>query len=186
MDSSDSGTPPSREPIGAKEKRRAGRRRQESERERRKDRKPGGQPGHPGRGLSRDPDPGERKSADPPAQCRRCGTGLDGAAGTSARLAGRPEDAGFDEAMRAALDKEPVLAADETPVNVLAPDTDPGTGEVVPGAAQVMVIRTPAERLVWLQALASRRAVSAYRLTCRCAYDMTRCRATGQDSSFWP
>jgi hypothetical protein len=276
MDSSDSGTPPSREPIGAKEKRRAGRRRQESERERRKDRKPGGQPGHPGRGLSRDPDPGERKSADPPAQCRRCGTGLDGAAGSapswaqvwdvkivrqvtgyllpgrccpgcgavtvaappagvqagavcygpvlnaaavvltafgnvpperaaqvigmlpgmpvsagfagkaSARLAGRPEDAGFDEAMRAALDKEPVLAADETPVNVLAPDTDPGTGEVVPGAAQVMVIRTPAERLVWLQALASRRAVSAYRLTCRCAYDMTRCRATGQDSSFWP
>jgi len=31
-------------------------------------------------GLARDPDPGERKDADPPAQCRRCGTGLDGAA----------------------------------------------------------------------------------------------------------
>ena len=29
---------------------------------------------------------------------------------------------------------------------------------MVPGAAQVMVIRTPAERLVWLRALASRRA----------------------------
>jgi hypothetical protein len=41
---------------------------------------------------------------------------------------------------------------------VLALDTDPGTGEVVPGSAQVMVIRTPAEKLVWLRALASRRA----------------------------
>jgi transposase len=78
MDSSDSGTPSSKEPIGAKERRRAGR--QESERERRKDRRRGGQPGHPGRGLARDPDPGERKDADPPAQCRRCGAGLDGAA----------------------------------------------------------------------------------------------------------
>jgi hypothetical protein len=60
--------------------------------------------------------------------------------------------------MRAALEKEPVLAADETPVNVLTPDTDPQAGGPVPGAAQVMVIRTPDERLVWLQALASRRA----------------------------
>ena len=78
MDSTDSGTPTSKEPIGARERRRA--ERQESERERRKDRRRGGQPGHPGRGLARDPDPGERKDADPPAQCRRCGTGLDGAA----------------------------------------------------------------------------------------------------------
>jgi len=76
----------------------------------------------------------------------------------AARLDGRLEDAGFDDAMRGALAEEPVLAADESPVNVLAPETDPGTGEVVPGAAQVMVIRTPAERLVWLRALASRRA----------------------------
>lgn len=249
MDSSDSGTPSSKEPIGARERRRAERRgRDASERVRRKDRKPGGQPGHPGTGLSRDPDPDERKSADPPEQCRRCGSGLGGAAGAgaswaqvwdvrimrqvteyllpglccpccgavtvaaapagapagavcygpvlnaaavvltafgnvpperaarvigmllgmpvsagfvdkaSARLAGRLEDAGFDEAMRAALAQEPVLAADESPVNVLAPDTDPDTGQVVPGAAQVMVIRTPAERLIWLRALASRRA----------------------------
>ena len=78
MDSTDSGTPTSKEPIGAKERRRA--ERQESERERRKDRRRGGQPGHPGRGLARDPDPGERQDADPPAQCRRCGTGLNGAA----------------------------------------------------------------------------------------------------------
>jgi len=77
MDSTDSGTPTSKEPIGARERRRA--ERQESERERRKDRR-GGQPGYPGRGLARDPDPGERKDADPPAQCRRCGAGLAGAA----------------------------------------------------------------------------------------------------------
>jgi len=248
MDSSDSGTPSSKEQIGARERRRAERRsRDVSERERRKDRKPGGQPGHPGRGLSRDPDPDERRAADPPVQCRRCGAGLDGAAGAgsswaqvwdvrifrhvieyllpklecrccgtvttaaapagqagtvcygpllnaaaillaaygnvpperaarlagmllrmpvsagfidkaAARLNGRLQDAGFDDAMCAALAEEPVLAADESPVNVLAPDTDPGTGAVVPGAAQVMVIRTPAEKLVWLQAMTSRRA----------------------------
>src|SRR5262249_51423007 len=87
MDSSDSGTPPSREPIGAKERRRAERRRQQSERERRKDRRPGGQPGHPGAGLSRDLDPDERKDADPPAQCSRCGAALAGAASAGASWA---------------------------------------------------------------------------------------------------
>ena len=79
MDSSNSGMPTSKEPIGARQRRNAERRnRQASERERRKDRTRGGQPGHPGTGLARDPDPGERKSADPPAQCSRCGTALDG------------------------------------------------------------------------------------------------------------
>ena len=53
QDSTNSGTPPSKEPIGAKERRKAGRRqRQESERERHQDRKRGGQPGHRGAGLS--------------------------------------------------------------------------------------------------------------------------------------
>ena len=66
MDSSDSGTPTSKERIGAKEARRA---RRQSERERSKDRKRGGQPGHQGKGLRRDPDPSERKTADPPAEC---------------------------------------------------------------------------------------------------------------------
>ena len=66
MDSTDSGTPSSRERIGAKEARRA--RRQESERERRKDRRRGGQPGHPGKGLARDPDPADRKEAAEPKQ----------------------------------------------------------------------------------------------------------------------
>ena len=77
MDSDDSGTPSSKERIGAKEARRA--RRQESERERRKDRKRGGQPGHKGKGLERDPDPGEAKTAEPPAECRSCKAALDGA-----------------------------------------------------------------------------------------------------------
>jgi hypothetical protein len=73
MDSTDSGTPSSKERIGAKEARRA---RQQSERERRKDRKRGGQPGHQGEGLQRDPDPGETKTAEPPAECRACHAGL--------------------------------------------------------------------------------------------------------------
>ena len=76
MDSTDSGTPSSKERIGAKEARRAG---QQSERERRKDRRPGGQPGHQGKGPVRDPEPGERKEASPPAECRTCGAGLGGA-----------------------------------------------------------------------------------------------------------
>ncbi len=220
QDSGNSGMPTSKEPIGAKERRKAERRhRQESERERRKDRKRGGQPGHPGAALSRDPDPDERKSAEPPVQCSRCGTGLDGAEpakqgwaqvwdvtiarfvtewllpalicpccgqvtiadappgahpGTicygpgintaavllsgygnvpaertahligmllgisvsagfvdkaASRLDGRLQDAGFDDAMQAALAAEMALGADETPVNVLTADEDPGTGE---------------------------------------------------------
>jgi transposase len=84
MDSSDSGTPSSKERIGAKEARRA---RQQSERERRKDRKRGGQPGHQGSGLARDPDPDENKDAEPPAECRRCGAGLDGTAAAGSRWA---------------------------------------------------------------------------------------------------
>jgi hypothetical protein len=84
MDSTDSGTPSSKEPIGAREARRA---RQESERERRKDRKRGGQPGHQGKGLERDPDPGEAKSADPPAECRSCRAALDGAETAGSRWA---------------------------------------------------------------------------------------------------
>jgi hypothetical protein len=75
MDSSDSGTPSSKERIGAKEARRA---RQQSERERSRDRKRGGQPGHEGKGLKRDPDPGEKKDAAPPAECRSCRASLDG------------------------------------------------------------------------------------------------------------
>ena len=84
MDSTDSGTPSSKERIGAREARRA---RQESERERRKDRKRGGQPGHRGKGLERDPDPGESKTAGPPAECRSCRAALDGAEAAGSRWA---------------------------------------------------------------------------------------------------
>jgi len=84
MDSTDSGTPGSKERIGAKEARRA---RQQSERERRDDRKRGGQPGHQGRGLKRVPDPGEKRTADRPAECRSCRTSLGGAVAVEPRLA---------------------------------------------------------------------------------------------------
>ena len=84
MDSSDSGTPSSKERIGAKEARRA---RQQSERERRRDRKRGGQPGHQGKGLQRDPDPDEKKDAEPPAECRQCGASLAGARAAGSRWA---------------------------------------------------------------------------------------------------
>jgi transposase len=84
MDSSDSGTPSSKERIGAKEARRA---RQQSERERSKDRKRGGQPGHQGKGLKRDPEPGKREDAAPPAECRSCQAPLAGAEPAGARWA---------------------------------------------------------------------------------------------------
>jgi hypothetical protein len=256
MDSTDSGTPSSRERIGVREARRA---RQQSERERRKDRKRGGQPGHQGKGLQRDPDPGERKDAEPPAECRRCEAGLDGAeaagsrwaqvidveiarkvtewtlpglacpccgtvtfaapppgahAGSvsygpvlnaaavlltaygnvpperaalvmgmllgvpasagwvdkaAARVSARLGDAGFDDAMTAALAAEKVLAADETPVNVLdrtarpapapeeAEEADPEEEQAPAGAPHVLIVRTPDGRLTFLQAIASRR-----------------------------
>jgi transposase len=83
MDSSNSGTPSSRERIGAKEKRA----RQRSERERSPDRKRGGQPGHPGKGLARDPEPGEREDAAPPSECRACKASLDGAGPAGQRWA---------------------------------------------------------------------------------------------------
>jgi transposase len=77
QDSSDSGTPTSKDSIAARERRKA--ERADPDRGRRKDRRPGGQPGHEGKGLARDPSPGERKKAPPPAECRRCKAGLDGA-----------------------------------------------------------------------------------------------------------
>jgi hypothetical protein len=84
MDSTDSGMPSSRERIGAKEARRA---RQQSERDRRKDRKRGGQPGRQGKGLERDLDPDEKKDTAPPAECRSCKESLDGAEAAVSRWA---------------------------------------------------------------------------------------------------
>jgi len=252
MDSSNSGTPTSKEGIAAGEQRKA---RQRSERERSKDRKRGGQPGHQGKGLRRDPDPGERKTAEPPAECRSCRASLAGAAGAEprwaqvidieillpglacggcgavthappppglhagsvaygpvlnaaavllsccgnvpaeraaqligmltgeavsagwvdkavARMSGRLRAGGFDEAMAAALAAEDVLAADETPVNVLdktplpapaaddASEADPEEKDgkkAAAGAPHVLVVTTPDARLRLLLALASRR-----------------------------
>ena len=84
MDSTDSGTPSSKERIGAKEARKA---RQQSERERSKDRKRGGQPGHQGKGLTRDPDPDDTQTAEPPPQCRSCRTSPDSAEAVEPRWA---------------------------------------------------------------------------------------------------
>jgi transposase len=72
------------------------------------------------------------------------------------RLAGQVQAGGFETAMRAALLAERVLTADESPVEVVAPATDPDTGLPVPGSPHVMVIRTPDERLMWLSGLVSR------------------------------
>lgn len=81
VDSSDSGIPSSKEGIRAKAARKAREKkdRQESERERSKDRNRGGQPGHQGKGLKRDPDPDDTQIAEPPAECRSCHGSLDGA-----------------------------------------------------------------------------------------------------------
>jgi len=259
QDSSDSGTPSSKDGIGARERRRA--ERADPDRGRRKDRKPGGQPGHAGKGLARDPDPGDRKQAPPPAECRRCKGSLEGAepaagswaqvidvlfqvvttewelpgrrcpccgevtvaaapagahAGSvaygpalnaaaivltahanvppekaaqviamllgvpvspgwvdkaAARLARKLAEAGFEEAMEAALAAEDALAAGETPVNVVdrtplpVPPAGEGGDEAGPGEEQkaesgaphVLAIRTLDERLCWLRALGSRR-----------------------------
>jgi transposase len=265
MDSSDSGTPSSKEGIGAKAARKAREKkaRQESGRERDKNRKRGGQPGHQGKGLKRDPDPDDSQTAEPPSECRSCHGSLHGAgaaeprwaqvididiarkvteiilpglacgdcgtvtyaepppgfhagavaygpvlnaaavlmscygnvpAERAARLIGMltGQDvssgwvdkavarinaglraAGFDEAMIAALAAEDVLAADETPVNVVdktpppapEPETEadpedrPGKKETA-GAPHVLIVTTPDGRLTFLQALASRRKES--------------------------
>src|SRR4051812_13208634 len=83
--SDDSGTPSSKESIEAKARRKAERKaRREpdggSSRQRSAQRSRGGQPGHPGRGLTRDPDPTQRLRVDPPAACRGCGDDLTEAA----------------------------------------------------------------------------------------------------------
>jgi len=87
-----------------------------------------------------------------------------------ARVSAQLGKAGFDDAMLAALAGEDVLAADETPVNVLdktaprpapAPDgeKDPEEkdGKSPAGAPHVLIIRTPDGRLTSLLALGSRR-----------------------------
>jgi hypothetical protein len=89
----------------------------------------------------------------------------------SSRLSARLGRAGLDAAMLAALAGEKVLAADETPVNVLGKGTVPqppareeegerdpeGKDKAAAGAPHVLIVRTPDERLTLLQAIGSRR-----------------------------
>ena len=87
----------------------------------------------------------------------------------AARVNAQLGKAGFDDAMIAALTAEDVLAADETPVNVLdrtlrpapAPDgeKDPEEkdGKTAAGSPHVLIVRTPDGRLTFLRALGSRR-----------------------------
>jgi hypothetical protein len=70
------------------------------------------------------------------------------------RLADILDVAGFDEAMVAALRAEPVLGADETPVNVVANiDAD---RQPVAGSPHVVTVRTPDQRLIWYAGITSR------------------------------
>lgn len=71
-----------------------------------------------------------------------------------ARLAEILDAAEFDEAMKQALRAEPVLGADESPVNVV--DNLDGGGQPATGAAHLVTVRTPDQRLVWYQAITSR------------------------------
>ena len=91
----------------------------------------------------------------------------------AARVASQLGRAGFDEAMIAALAAEDVLAADETPVNVLDKTVPPPVqageepeqgknpeeknGKAAAGAPHVLITRTPDGRLTFLQAIGSRR-----------------------------
>jgi transposase len=76
MNSGNSSTPPSQDSIEAKAKRRADR----SSRERSKDRKPGGQPGHKGSGLAPTATPDRTETLPPPGACSGCGGDLSDAA----------------------------------------------------------------------------------------------------------
>jgi hypothetical protein len=71
----------------------------------------------------------------------------------SERLSSRLGGAGFDKAMQAALGAEPVLAADEPPVNLIDPHA--GLAGQDAGAPHVLVVRTPHRGLAWLRALGS-------------------------------
>lgn len=71
-DSTNSSVPPSKDPIGAKAKRKAA----ASQRVRSKDRRRGGQPGHEGAGLVPTQDPARTEQVDAPGECLRCGADL--------------------------------------------------------------------------------------------------------------
>ena len=104
----------------------------------------------------------------------------------SERLASRLQDAGFDGAMQAALATEPVLAADETPVNLTDPHA--GLAEQDAGAPHVLVVRTPYRGLTWLRALGSRQhaAITAILAFFTGLAGGARPANGGSSSSGWP
>ena len=75
------------------------------------------------------------------------------------RLAQRLQAAGFDEAMKAALRAEPVMCGDETPVNIVHPDTGQH-GEVVPGAPHVSRFADPGRAAGMARRIGSRSKTS--------------------------
>jgi len=87
----------------------------------------------------------------------------------ASRVNAQLKAAGFDDAMIAALAAGGVLAADETPVNVLDPAPQPAPapdgandpedkdGKAAAGSPHVLIVRTPDGRLTFLQAIGSRR-----------------------------
>jgi transposase len=84
MNSGNSSTPSSKDPIAAKAGRKAKRSADRSSRERSRDRRPGGQQGHEGSGLTPAAAPDRTGTADAPAGCRECGADLaDPATGAS-------------------------------------------------------------------------------------------------------
>jgi hypothetical protein len=69
------------------------------------------------------------------------------------RLADVLEAAGFDEAMKRALRAEPVLGADESPVNIVSNvDAD---GQPATGSPHMVTVRTADQRLVWYAGITS-------------------------------
>jgi hypothetical protein len=76
INSTNSSTPPSKGSIGAKAARRANR----SSRQRSADRKPGGQPGHKGSGLTPTATPDRTQTLPPPGACSGCAGDLSDAA----------------------------------------------------------------------------------------------------------
>ncbi|MGH3718120.1 MAG: DUF6444 domain-containing protein [Pseudonocardiaceae bacterium] len=76
MNSGNSSTPPSKDSIEVKARRRADR----SSRERSAERKPGGQPGRKGSGLAPSVTPDRTETLPPPGDCAGCGGDLGDAA----------------------------------------------------------------------------------------------------------
>jgi hypothetical protein len=71
------------------------------------------------------------------------------------RFAQRLTTSGFDAAMKTALRAEDVLCADETPTNVVHPDTD-ADGAPRGGCPHALTVRTPDARLVYYGPIGSR------------------------------